>query len=141
MIIMEQMHVTQASRQERFAMQSNLVSIWQLLSCSMSNYSGVHLFLSFNCYFSKGQKNVFQQLVVNHFLKHLLATSEIQNAMKCFKDVYTNCAPSAIFCNFFDFQKICKPSNIDLFNRILTRVANICIFNTLLKACALEIAF
>ena len=30
--------------------------------------------------FRKDKKNVFQQLVVNHFLKHLLATSEIQNA-------------------------------------------------------------
>lgn len=83
---------------------------------------------------------VSSDLVVTYFVKHLFVTSEIQNVIKCSKDVYINCAPSAIFCNFCDFYKIFILSSIDRLNRILTRVANIYVFNTLLKGVALETA-
>ena len=46
---------------------------------------------------------VFTDLVVNYLIKRLLVTSEIQNAIKCSKDVHINCAASAIFVTFVIF--------------------------------------
>ena len=46
---------------------------------------------------------VSSDLVVTYFVKHLFVTSEIQNVIKCSKDVYINCAPSAFFATFVIF--------------------------------------